>query len=439
MVELAQIQELRAINFKSFHEAELRLSPLTMLIGANASGKSNLVESIRLLRWLARGGRLDEVARALEYRELAVRGSLADLTWDGRPFFDLGCSVRGAGLGAWTEFDAQMLTRDSGIRVWYEAVKDLHRRSPLYSIEKAASAGGHDIAVAYNNFAKGGRKPQITCTDQQLVLTQLGTPARFGEAHQRSQKVIPKVTGAFRDALGAICFLDPVPAAMRGYANLADKTLAEDGRNLSSVLFHLCQRAEQKSDVLAFVRALPEQDIADISFVETPRNEAMVQLEESFAGQRLKRDAPVLSDGTLRVLAVAAALLSAREGSLIVIEEIDNGVHPSRAALLLEGILRIARARSLHVLLTSHNPALLDALPTEAVPKVACCYRDPEKGDSRIVHVEDLPSAPELLARGPLGGLMTNGVLDRYLKDTRKPEERSREAMAWLKEFQGAK
>lgn len=92
----------------------------------------------------------------------------------------------------------------------------------------------------------------------------------------------------------------------------------------------------------------------------------MVQLTESFGGKDCVWDIPVLSDGTLRVLAVAAALLSAPEGSLVIIEEIDNGVHPSRAGMLLENIQRVAESRGVRVLVTTHNPELMDALPSQA-------------------------------------------------------------------------
>ena len=84
-------------------------------------------------------------------------------------------------------------------------------------------------------------------------------------------------------------------------------------------------------------------------------------LAETFGGAVTPYDATLLSDGTLRVLAVAAAVLSAPEGSLVVIEEIDNGVHPNRAARLLVQLSDVARERNLRVLISSHNPALLDA------------------------------------------------------------------------------
>ena len=106
---------------------------------------------------------------------------------------------------------------------------------------------------------------------------------------------------------------------------------------------------------LEFIRALPEQDIKEIAFIETPRGEVMVALSESFGGSNKKYDASLLSDGTLRVLAIAAAILSAPPG-LVVIEEIDYGVHPSRAAQLLNQVSRIAKARNLRVLISSHTP-----------------------------------------------------------------------------------
>ena len=245
------------------------------------------------------------------------------------------------------------------------------------------------------------------------------------------------MVGEYRKLLEEILFLDPNPRAMREYSFVVERTLKGDGSNLSSVLYELCVRKRRKGEVLSFIRSLPEQDITNIDFIETPRNEVMVNLMESFGGRDHVWDVQVLSDGTLRVLAVAAALLSAPEGSLVIVEEIDNGVHPSRAGILLENIQKVAESRNIRVLVTTHNPALLDALPTKAVPDVVCCYRDPDKGDSRLVRLEDLYRYPELVAQGGLGQLMTKGILDRYLKDKTKPEERKAKAMEWLESLRG--
>ncbi|NEP47110.1 MAG: ATP-binding protein, partial [Okeania sp. SIO2H7] len=193
-----------------------------------------------------------------------------------------------------------------------------------------------------------------------------------------------------------------------------------------------CQNSDTKTEVLEFVKSLPEQDIEDIGFIETPRAEVMLQLTETFGDRSTPYDATTLSDGTLRVLSVAAVLLSAPEESIVVIEEIDNGVHPSRAESLLKRISRIARSRNLRVLISSHNPALLDALPDEAVPETVFCYRSPKDGSSQLVRLGDIPDYPELIAQGTVGNLMTRGVLERFVKYHPGKEEKKKKALEWL-------
>ncbi|MEI9892907.1 MAG: AAA family ATPase [Chthoniobacter sp.] len=232
-----------------------------------------------------------------------------------------------------------------------------------------------------------------------------------------------------------ILFLDPMPQRMRSPSFSDDKKLRGDGSNLSSTLFSLCGNASTKQAVLDFVKDLPEQHITDVKFLHGPRNDVLVQLEETFGGSKQLRDATLLSDGTLRVLAMAAALLAAPEYATVVMEEIDNGIHPSRAGTLLKNVEKIAEKRRLAVLITSHNPALLDALPESAVPNVVFCYRDPDQGDSRLVRLEDLPNYPDLVARGPLGRLVTQGVLDRMVKQAESPDERRKSGLQYVAEL----
>ena len=61
-------------NFKSYREATLKLAPLTVLIGANASGKSNAIEGLRLLSWIAAGNRLGALRYASQDEDRAIRG-----------------------------------------------------------------------------------------------------------------------------------------------------------------------------------------------------------------------------------------------------------------------------------------------------------------------------------------------------------------------------
>jgi predicted ATPase len=426
-------------NFKSFREATLPLAPLTLLIGANASGKSNNAEAVQLLSWLASGRRLEELPSALREQEIAIRGSYRDLTFEGSEIW-LGCEIgpEADAEGPTLLFSTTLEIGKERLRISQEKLDspDLSPKFPLYQTVGPAPNHGEWIEVAYNSFNKG-RKPRITCTDQQAIFTQIATPARFEAHHSQAQEKIPAAASILRGNLRNILFLNPDPRRMRGYSFVLEQQLQGDGAALSSVLQRLIEEEGEKENILRFIRALPEQDIRDISFLATPRNEVMVMLHETFGGKVVMREAALLSDGTLRILAVAAALLSVYPGATVVIEEIDNGVHPSRAASLLQEIQRVAKDREIQVLLTTHNPALLDALPLEAVPDTVACYRDPKEGDSRLIRLEDLESYPELVAQGPLGSLVTRGVLDRFLKDPAKRDKalKVEKGLAWLSDF----
>lgn len=416
-------------NWKSFRDARLSVAPLTLMVGANASGKSNAIEAVRCLSWLAEGRRVTEIVSSVQGDDRLIRGTIENLTHGEEESFTLGCETDDSD---WDRYSIEVRVTPEGLRVHGEEISGPASSIPLYNIHTPGGEFSRGIWVQYNNFSRGGKKPHIPATDEQSVLSQLTTPARLAAGHKKAQEIIPRVVDRFRNALMGTLFLDPSPSRMRQYSFIVENVLKGNGANLSSVLYELCERRGQKAEVLDFVRELPEQNFRDISFLRTERNEVMLRLAESFAGKNTVWDAPVLSDGTLRVLAVAAALLSAAEGSLVVIEEIDNGVHPSRAGMLLENIERVATSRGLRVLLTSHNPALIDTLPTEATPDIVYCYRDPAQGDSRLVRLEDLANYPELVARGPLGQLMTRGILERMVKQQPNPAARQRAAEAWL-------
>ena len=427
------LAEVKIEQFRSYRKASLKLGPLTVLIGANAAGKSNALEAVRLLSWIASGNRLSAIRHALQDTDQTIRGRISDLGFRQGRSFSLACETTDVNWGSYSVWldvreGDELHISDERVTGGYSSW------APLFEVITPSKGALGDMSVAYNNFARGGRKPQIVCSDQMAVLCQLMSSARFYPGHKKAQTTIPAVTRRIHQQLSTITFLDPRPSLMRGYSFKSEQRLTETGGNLSGVLHNLCQREGAREQVLELVRALPEQDIQEIDFIETPRGEVMVALTETFGGHATRYDATLLSDGTLRVLAIAAAILSA-PGGLVVIEEIDNGVHPSRAGRILHHVSRIAKERDLRVLISSHNPALLDALPDDAVPHVVFCYRDPDDGSSRLIRLDDVPDYPELIAQGPVGHLMTRGILDRFVKEHPGPEQRKQRAQAWLHEL----
>lgn len=429
-------------NFKSFKNAELKLAPLTVLIGANAAGKSNALEAIRFLSWMAQGSKLSALQFEVNQNNVSIRGKLKDVFFKGEKTFQLGCGLDGPikDLGGWFLKIKLDLREEKEIHIYHESLYS-EANDMLYETYRPTAESATDITVSYNNFARGGKKPQVVCSDQLPIFSQLSYAGKLNPNHKKSISVIVPRARLTEEFLSKILFLDPSPQSMRDYSFPSDTNLAGNGKNISAVLFNLINPVKhpvfkeigsRKDEILNFIKSLPEQEISDIGFLEGPRGEVMVTLTETFGDKKSKMDAGLLSDGTLRVLAIAGALLSAPENSIVIIEEIDNGVHPSRAKQLLHLINKIALERKLQIILSTHNPALMDALPDEVIPDVVFCYRDKVDGSSKLISLKDVPDYPELISQGSLGDLVTEGALSNFVKNYEGSDAKKEKALKWL-------
>jgi predicted ATPase len=144
----------------------------------------------------------------------------------------------------------------------------------------------------------------------------------------------------------------------------------------------------------------------------------MLYSEERWPGEEklLLVDARGMSDGTLRLIAILTALLTAKEGATLVIEEIDNGLHPSRAGLLVDLLKKIGTERKIDIICTTHNPALLDAFGLSMLPFIALVYRDPGNGTSQIKNLDEIEHYERIITKGTLGDLITKGRFESALK-----------------------
>ena len=122
-------------------------------------------------------------------------------------------------------------------------------------------------------------------------------------------------------------------------------------------------------------------------------------------------DARGMSDGTLRFIAIVVALLAVAPHSLLLIEEVDNGLHPSRAKELVDMLKDLSRQRQVDVLCTTHNPVLLDELGNKMIPFVSYVTRD-ENGDSHVNLLEEKENLTKLMASGTIGRMMVNDKIN---------------------------
>ena len=219
--------------------------------------------------------------------------------------------------------------------------------------------------------------------------------------------------------LKEIFILNPIPSKIREYSRLSD-TLESDASNIAGVLAALSEehKTEVESTLSNYIKDFPEGDIQKLWAEKVGRfgTDAMLYCQEEWKpGHVTEIDARTMSDGTLRFIAIITALLTRPEGSQIVIEEIDNGLHPSRAKLLVTILREIGSKRKIDILLTTHNPALLDALGTEIVPFVVVAHRDKETGESKLTLLEDIDNFSKLFASYSLGDMTTKGAIERSL------------------------
>lgn len=416
-------------NFKSFAKAEIDLfKPLTILIGPNGSGKSNLIEGIELLSFLAQGGSLYEITDINKGSRQEIRGGLQGCPHRDNKHFTLGFSAR-------INFDKKQYSFIYRLSIEKESLKiineSLYLDDTLFFEVVLHLPNQHNLQVRYNNFARGGKKPQTNASPTQSLLSQY---KNFAASNNQKRQESEGVVNGIAKYLQASFVFDPNPKLMRDYERIGNKVLTKNGSNLSGVLYGLSQGNEEEQQslkrILNLIQQVPNEPYQCFEFVTVPQlNDVIFALREEGTGRL--NSAGVLSDGTLRCLAVLTALETVPSGVRIIIEEFDNGLHPSRVGILVKAIEECSKKRKLNVLVTTHNPATLNALQPEQLDGVISCIYDSEEQATKLIPLSQLPRYIEFMERGKLGDLVTKRILEEYLAPNFE-ENRKKEALEWL-------
>ncbi|QTX19900.1 AAA family ATPase [Comamonas aquatica] len=407
-------------DWKSFELAKLHIDPVTVLIGTNASGKSNALDALSFLNRIANGAMLTAALQG-DSGMLALRGGVE---WAARKpgnVFSLNATIRTEDTTDY-EYNVECMVSDNRCDLVAEHLTRIKYRLDKQGARKS-EAGRIKL---YRTDVCTNDSPTIVA---RLYNEKQGTPRQLGRGHtvlfqlvgQKLRQEIQDGVAALSNALRGIFILDPIPSHMRGYALLSEK-LEPDASNIAGVIAALPddKKEEIERTLTRYASRLPERDIRRV-YAETVgkfNTDAMLYCEEHWrdAGEQQTIDARGMSDGTLRFLAILTALLTRPSGSLLVVEEIDNGLHPSRATLMLEMLMDVGSRRGVDVLVTTHNPALLDAMGMEMVPFIAVAHRDPTSGFSVLTLLEDINNLPKLLAHGPVGRISSQGMIEKTLE-----------------------
>ncbi|MFL6233124.1 MAG: AAA family ATPase, partial [Thermoanaerobaculia bacterium] len=122
--------------------------------------------------------------------------------------------------------------------------------------------------------------------------------------------------------------------------------------------------------------------------------------------------APILSDGTLSFAAITAAFFQPDMPDIITIEEIENGIHPTRLRLLVELLKSQSAQSGPQVFATTHSPVVLAWLDESDYNTTFFCKRDEETGASIIKPLSEIPHLLDLVKKRSLGELFTQGWME---------------------------
>jgi len=419
------ITELRLLDFKNFKDATLRLGPFTVVVGTNASGKSNIRDAFRFLHGIGRGYTLADIIGGRygaggQPEWAQMRGAASEIIRFGKTSFLIGVKIL---VSKDYPRQASSPTADYGIgvektdhgrggfRVSYEQLtvgsETIYTSHPGQDDPMDAQ---DDEAHLHIRMAKTGSQrkfgTKVTALADQPALSQVGEFRHVVRQHKaRAQEVL--------DIFAGIRFLDLVPDLMRKPAFPGQLVLGDSGENLPTVLQEICQDAARKDVLLQWIQELTPIDVVDFSFPRDPVT-GLVQLALKQHDDHTI-SAYSASDGTLRFLAMLAALLGKNPAKLYFFEEIDNGIHPSRLKLLLDLIEGQTAKSGVQVVTTTHSPDLLSMIGDKTFQNTSVVFRPPQSDHSIIRPVTDLPGVSRLREEQGLGRLHASGWLEDVL------------------------
>lgn len=367
------LTQISVSGYKSLQATTARFTPFTVIVGRNNVGKSNLFDALRLLSHLAQmpvasafkpeRHRGDPIESFFSEQQPVIK-IICDFDLRGEPHPFSGQSSLPNPL---LHYEVEITFRDQGIlEISSERLsgktpdgkKPKHFISMAPDENKKDSNEGMKAWISLNrDTALSGKTRHFASPSPRSVMTMID-----------DAELYPHVIALAR-ALGSWRFFHFDPEALREPSPTMDiLELESNGKGLSGFYDTLANRYEErfKSAERALRRGIPEA--VGIKLLDTGDRRRLLAVrreDERTFGAR------ILSDGTLRFLALLALAYAPEPPGLVCFEEPENGVHPGRLQFVVD-ILRGISERGLEggrhsqVIVNSHSPYLVDLLdPTE--------------------------------------------------------------------------
>ncbi|MEA5618503.1 AAA family ATPase [Cronbergia sp. UHCC 0137] len=318
------LSKLKVQHYKSLFDVEVDLEPLTVFIGSNGSGKSNICEALAVfsdfIQRLINSANINyEIIDFFQESLKTVsknQQSLESKFWHGKPdylFFEV--STLATTENTPSENNQNLLDTDISVRLDY--------------LQRAVCIT--DFIGKYTNYLR-----------ESLIEN------KYGDS-------------ALDNSLKKVNVYDFSPVALSSQSSSAG-SMDRTGEGIADALVDILHSNRTSFDEL---EARLTRLVPNIQKIVLPRGKNqtfLLELVDKYSAHHIP--ASDISDGTLRILAFLTALYQETTPSVICFEEIENGVHPWLLHKMME-LLKIVSTEGINdkpvqVLITTHSPVLLN-------------------------------------------------------------------------------
>lgn len=337
------ITRVQVKNFRNLADIDVQLSPLTVLVGRNGTGKSTFLDVLRFVRDALHLG----VDTAIDQRG------------------GIGALRRGSPDGGTNDIEISLdieepdgITRYSFLIAAGQEEKQRVKHE-LLEIENSSGTwtnffetrDGKWISVPSSYFM-----PQGVASATPTAVNALVLPSLYNYT-AGAYSVLKNVIGA--------SFYSVFPNTLRLPQRQTNESgLLEEGQNLAIVLRNIKKRGQFYSDLVTSLGRV-SQGVCDIRVTEAAGYLVTELGYEAQNGHISWFPLAQESDGTLRVLALLAALYQDASRSLIAIEEPELSIHPGALAVLSE-VIQEAATRS-QIIITTQSPDLISRFSADQI------------------------------------------------------------------------
>ena len=372
------LKTLKVRGFKSLDDVTLDFPRLTVLFGPNASGKSNILDAVQALSRFATSRTLAD-ALAEPIRGYPVEtfsfpaGGLAELLSGPPRKFDLEADLE---VGQ-DPFKYKLSVEIDPLSAALSVVDEYLARLRKSSHEPAGVPAAIEVVDDRIRLRrKSSGKPRFENLRQNFTML---SDLRLGGSEYRKIDLTRAELSAWRTY-----YLDPRVAMRVAQPPAEVRDIGVLGGDIAPFLYRL--RAEKLKHFAAVRRTL-SSIIPSVEDLVVDLDKRRGTLDILVRQDGTEFSSRIVSEGTLRVLAICAIAANPWGGTLLAFEEPENGVHPRRIELIAQLLFSLAQTGEKQVIVATHSPLLCDAVLRleRASPGVSSLLNVKRKASKTIV------------------------------------------------------